>query len=1836
MAFKTSGANIVRKSSTRASGVAAYAEATNEFVLLGRSVEVQDVSIKKTSVVSGTDLSKTNLGGPAITSLVITDSSYNALDDTAVLPAGGYAKVIGTGFQSGAVIYLNGSALTTTFISSTELRIVIPATSLGTYSLMLFNPDNTGAIYLNLVTSEAPSWITNAGNVAAYIETTNISANVRANTANNDSITYSLVSGSLPSGATLYANGLIAGTAPAEANSTTYSFVINANDTQNQNVTRSFSMTINTDVVTWSSPADGTIYTIANSTAISNVTLAATNLAGGNIVYTANTLPGGVSLTNNVLFGTPANAYATSTLLTANATTTGRTSTRTIHWSIQLPGDEFFKYVTTLLSASNSANTFVKDSSITSANVVISGDTKPFNFNPYTPGYYSNYFDGTGDFLSTPTGPAAFDFSSTKDLTFECWVNLTTSGLYCLFDIQECQPFRFIYNSGTFQWQATSSGGTILSYAYTLTPGRWYHVAFVRSADTLYLFVDGALLTTASYTSNWVASATGAVRVGCNRGDTWFVNGYMSSVRLVKGTALYTSAFTPSISPLTAVSGTSLLTCQSNRFLDTSSNNFTITNNGDTKVSSITPYTPSSSYSTYGSTYFDGTGDYLSWSGTSIAGDFTAEAWVYPTANDASGYCVLYGSSAANNQLYYNASTGAVGLVLNATTVISATGAAVKLNAWNHIAFVRSGSTCTIYVNGASAATGTNSSTFNLGFLGTYAYTSFGYEVNGYVTDARIVNGTAVYTGAFTPPTSPLTAVTNTVLLTCQGNQPVANNTFLDNSTNNSSITRSGNTTQGNFSPYGEGWSISNDATGFIYGGTQTTWGLGAFTLEGWFNFNSFTASTYIMGFGTNAGGQTPYLDVSITGTGTAITVELYSTVTSQWIFNAPFTFNKGQWYHIAAVSNGTTVTVYVDGQSKTTTLQQGTFPGTYNPSMNPWAGGILYGSGGTRTDGLNGYFSNCRYVIGTAVYTSNFTPSSTPLSAIPKTVFLSAQSNNLKDNSSNNATITKVGTAPSIQKFSPFAGTTLPTPYYSTYLNGSSDYLTTPSFSLTLATWTMEFWLYTTSTTQYQTFVHRGNGAAWGVTSIFDLYMSGTTTGTLVLLNGTGGTYLNGTTQINNGVWHHVAVTYDGTNYRLFVDGKLDAYQAGSAMSTASYLFYIGYDPRNARYTSGYISNFRFVDGSVVYPTGSTTTGSTIFTPPTTPLTAITNTSLLTCQSNTFIDNSTNNFTITAATTTVKPTTFNPFTVSYSTGQSYTPAVYGGSMYFDGTGDYLGVTVPSFGSGDFTIEGWTYNTGSVVNNGVFHLATSGFPSAITGLALAYFTTGGGWNLYYANGSQSNAGTNPVANTWYHFAVVRSGNSLKLYINGISTVSVTDSTNYSLTSMNIGGYYSTSYLMTGYISDFRIIRGQALYTSNFVPQNTPLQAVRNTTLLLNGTSDSISDASSMVNFETVGDTKVDNLGPYSGSYYSGYSTGASGVYLTAPSAAWTTLAGTFTVEFWINWLVAPGATSGSFMGVQSNGGWTLYADGTRISPNVYGTGNIFNSTFTQSSIVAGRWYHIAVTRNSSNLMTMWVDGVSVGSATTSTTYTQGAWAIFSPGNVGLLNGYISNHRVTNTCLYTTTFTPPTTPLTAVSGTSLLTCQSNRFIDNSTNNFTITVNGVTKVATQNPFRNNSDYSMYFDGTGDYLTTPASPNLAFALGDFTVELWALHLDSGAYSGYFWGNSSGFVLRRTNANKLEVSQDSVASILVSTATIPVGQWVHIAVTRSGTTFRLFINGTLDSSVTSSANFVSTGAATIGSISNTAGYYMNGYISDMRITKGVARYTTTFTPPTTPFLGK
>ena len=205
-------------------------------------------------------------------------------------------------------------------------------------------------------------------------------------------------------------------------------------------------------------------------------------------------------------------------------------------------------------------------------------------------------FNGSNQYLSIANNAA---FNLTGDFTIECWVYAYSFGSYN--GVVGRWPNAEGNVANSFVLEAVggdlefffSVGSTLYGpiQGAALTLNIWQHVAAVRSGNTMYIFVNGVMYgsgTSVTQTFNNVASS---LTVGGNIAGAGMWNGFISNLRILNGTALYTASFSVPTSPLTAITNTSLLTCQSPTIVDNSTNNFTITNNNTATVSSITPFT---------------------------------------------------------------------------------------------------------------------------------------------------------------------------------------------------------------------------------------------------------------------------------------------------------------------------------------------------------------------------------------------------------------------------------------------------------------------------------------------------------------------------------------------------------------------------------------------------------------------------------------------------------------------------------------------------------------------------------------------------------------------------------------------------------------------------------------------------------------------------------------------------------------------------------------------------------------------------------------------------------------------------------------------------------------------------------------------------------------------------------------------------------------------------------------------------------------------------------------------------------------------------------------------
>lgn len=639
-----------------------------------------------------------------------------------------------------------------------------------------------------------------------------------------------------------------------------------------------------------------------------------------------------------------------------------------------------------------------------------------------------------------------------------------------------------------------------------------------------------------------------------------------------------------------------------------------------------------------------------------------------------------------------------------------------------------------------------------------------------------------------------------TLLLHGNGTNGAQNNTFLDSSTNNTTITRNGNTTQGTFSPFSQtGWSNYIGDANYLAVSNNAVFqfGTGNFTVEGWFFLPAAnTAFDPLFTIGT-------YTDGILLRYSTSSTDNLYIGGT-QSVWSPGTNFPLGQWNHVALVKNGTgsnNVQLYVNGTSVLTITS------SYN--LAPTGSVYIGAQPQALNDNFNGYISNFRIVKGTAVYTSNFTVPTAPLTAITNTSLLTCQSNYFKDNSTNAFTVTPSGT-PSVQAFSPFA----PTAVYSTssnggsaYFDGTGDFLATPTSGQFTASgdFTVSCWFYLTSfSSQYY-----GVAGNWNAGSSDEWLIQIQNDGSIRFLTSAGSSFSSGGfVKLNQ--WTYFTATRSGTTVTVQLNGTtVSTYTKSDTLGSATKALNIGQQVGNVWPFVGYIADFRLLSGSAItaIPTAPSSSSGTGL------LLSFTNAGIF--------DNTAKN---------------NLETVS-NAQISTTQSKFGSaSMYFDGSGSYLTLsTSPINTLGDFTIEGWFYSaTATTAFQELFgFLGDSGLtsyglnlvfgnttPAGSSCLLLQATTTGSSWsiNTTSATGVTSNS-------TWMHIALVRSGGSFIVFVGGnavITSTAISATTPlYAGTINRVGAAAINQYYSNGYFDDFRVTRGYARYTSNFTVPSAP-------------------------------------------------------------------------------------------------------------------------------------------------------------------------------------------------------------------------------------------------------------------------------------------------------------------------------------------------------------------------------------------------------------------------------
>lgn len=1073
-----------------------------------------------------------------------------------------------------------------------------------------------------------------------------------------------------------------------------------------------------------------------------------------------------------------------------------------------------------------------KDNSTSAHALAVAGDAYGNDFSPYyyADGYWSNLFTVNNTTMSL-TSTAALQLSGV--FTVECWINLKTLATdggphpsILTFPTNGSYQTQLYLNSSNDYVGWYYNGDIVKTTNNSISLNTWHHIAVARDASNqIALWLDGTRISAlATGQSTSYGNTSGTFYIG-SFSTTGELDGYISNVRIVKGYDVYgttNTSITVPTTPLTAITGTSLLTCQSNRFIDNASSPHALTVGSGQSISTNTPFTVTKT-ANVGAGFFDGNTDNLTTSGSSDfafgTGDFTAEAWVYPSSLPSTA--VVLDLRYNNNANTDNISA----LTLFGSTLGSFIGAnktagsdiPVVIGQWNHIVVQRISSTLYFAVNGKVSST-TVASSDNLN--NTNQRATVGGNVDqttvsmytGYIADLRVVNGTGVYgTSNFDVPTTSLTAVTNTKFLTCQYSGAVRNVGFLDDSKYNHRITRNGDVSIGTFSPFSleDGyWSYYGGNTGGYYFADSADLEIGTsdFTIEFWMNLDTISGGDYLTGKvpSSGAGGDTAF-QIYMSGSGGVINFWLQDTSGTTTISTPSSTISAHTWHFISCVRQSGTMRLYVDGVQKAT--------GTRSGSVKDVAGGVGIGMTGEYADYLAGYMSNYRFVIGTCLRNdgTTFSVPTTPLTSTgSETKILTAQSNKFVDNSSTGRTPVLSGTAPKILPFSPLA----PSRSYSkdavggsVYYDGTGDYLTYTTDNATprLSTnWSIEFWMYLTARGSHG-FLQQHGGSAGDFNTTngmsFQFYEVSSTM-YWQPANGAGGyVTLSTATLPPLFAWTHMVISNDGTQTSVFMNGVrvLNGTTGYEDMhnATTSNKIQLGYLAGSDYPTDGYFTGLQY-HNTEVYDASSTT-----ITVPTAPKSADANTLLLSNFTNAGI---------------IDHTMKNNLETENNTRVSGQQVKFGtGSMYLDGTGDYL--FLPSndnlvMGTGDFTFEMFFYyDAASYADGYLIDQRNTASQAAIA----VYIQASTGKFIYYVSGSaRINDATPASVRAWQHFALVRYNGTTTIYVNGTASGSTySDSNNYVAPNTYIGARFNATSPFNGYMDDIRMTKGVARYTSNF-------------------------------------------------------------------------------------------------------------------------------------------------------------------------------------------------------------------------------------------------------------------------------------------------------------------------------------------------------------------------------------------------------------------------------------
>jgi len=626
-------------------------------------------------------------------------------------------------------------------------------------------------------------------------------------------------------------------------------------------------------------------------------------------------------------------------------------------------------------------------------------------------------------------------------------------------------------------------------------------------------------------------------------------------------------------------------------------------------------------------------------------------------------------------------------------------------------------------------------------------------------------------------------------------------------------------------------------------------------------------------------------------------------------------------------------------------------------------------------------------------------------------------------------------------------------------------------------------------------------------------------------------------------------------------------------------------------------------------------------------------------------------------------------------------------SIYFDGSGDYLSIpdsTDWDFGTADFTFDSWIYLTVDTQDHIIFNQG-SGYPS------IHYFVYNGNYNRFshYCathGAEQFNVASNIdlSLNTWYHVALVRKNGMFYVYVDG----DVINSYNYPAVDISgieapmlIGsiGNHAAANFWRGYLDNIRFTKGTAIWSSNFSTTNdldypvptsvniisTDVQS-STTPILTLGVTELL--ASTIAN-ASVTDAAVMGIG---GSEILACTTGANIVSTvlcnTIDLGVSEPLSSTINP---VSFAVVPALLTGEneILNVSASAVSDVSNPQLTLGTSEYMSSTTGITSTVIAALILGSTEDLSATinynTNSDALIDLGVTEILAdvdNALSTSVTgeltmgggieelshtlfeFTSGPldpYAVTS--SIGLVDlGVDEILGVSNSATSTATATLSfgTTEdlshtLSSSSGTyGDLFIDGETIIEDENGNHTININGDTSINTSIKKYGNS--SIYFDGTGDYLTVPSSTDWNFGTDDFTIDFWIYHTSSGVNDGIIC-NANGvdnnteylrIVVQTANAIEFRLRDGASGNeVNVNSNAIVTNQWVHVACIRESGFMHLFIDGTEQGTSTASSHNVQFGTTEGLKIGlRRSSDYLKGNLDNIRITKGTALWTSNF----------